>query len=232
MLPATWESYGRGEPQQVDRAALATVAHLCLESPGDYTRRPDLEAAILGYNNSRSYVDEVVSWIGYYQAFNLDDTDGPVTVDGLYAFPLPHDSVTVESIRRPHHDYPAWDGGVPEGTAVYAAHPGTVTAISTPCPNSMACRCGWGVHILGVDGHSYGYCHALSLQPGIAVGVEVTAGQPIMVSGNTGNSLAPHLHFQIRNPQGQLVCPQGLLEAWWNEVALAPVAAPTTGCTY
>jgi murein DD-endopeptidase MepM/ murein hydrolase activator NlpD len=53
-----------------------------------------------------------------------------------------------------------------------------------------------------------------------------------MASGNTGNSEAPHLHFQISNPDGNLVCPQAPLEAWWNGVAASPITAPLTGCTH
>ena len=107
--------------------------------------------------------------------------------------------------------------------------PGTVTAIHTPCPD---CRCGYGVTITGHDGHRYTYCHGRSLADHIQSGGTVAAGELIMLSGNTGNSTTPHLHFQIRNPQGVLVCPQSVLEAWWNGIDLNPAGAPTTGCTH
>lgn len=114
-----------------------------------------------------------------------------------------------------------------EGTPVYAAHPGTTTAVYTPCPS---CACGYGVTIAGRDGHDYTYCHGTEVATN--EGADVAAGELIMTSGNTGNSSTPHLHFQIRNPDGDLVCPQGPLEAWWNGIALSPVSAPTTGCTH
>ena len=129
-------------------------------------------------------------------------------------------------------DYPASDLNVAEGTPIYAAHPGTVTATSAPCADTSRCRCGWGVHVAGDDGHTYTYCHGSRLADHIGPGVTVIAGQLIMISGNTGNSTAPHLHFQIRNPQGDLICPQGPLEAWWNGVALSPTGTPDTGCTH
>ena len=235
FLAGSWRAFGQdgngdglADPQNVFDAALGTVAHLCLTVPGDYTNPDDLAAALLRYNNSAEYVERVSGWITYYRSFRF--TQGAVTADGFYAFPLPADTVTVDQIRRTHHDYPASDLGVPEGTPVFAAHPGTVTAISTPCADTQRCRCGWGVHIAGADGHTYTYCHGS--QTFVQAGDGVTAGKLIMASGNTGNSDDPHLHFQIRNPDGALLCPQPLLEAWWNGTGLSPIAAPTAGCTH
>lgn len=234
FLPASWRSYGRdgngdgiGDPQNVYDAALSTVAYLCLRTPGDYTNPAHLARAVRGYNNSTDYVDKVTGWVVYYRTFTI--TAGHVTADGIYAFPLPPESVTVEELRGTHHDYPASDLMVPEGTPVYAAHPGTVSKLQEPCPG---CRCGYGVTIAGLDDHSYTYCHGQTLAPHLSIGVEVSAGEVVMASGNTGNSTAPHLHFQIRTPTGELLCPQQLLEAWWNGIGLTPTAAPTSGCTH
>jgi hypothetical protein len=237
FLPSSWQALGRdgntdgvADPQNVYDAAVGTVAHLCVWSPGNYQHRDELEAAIYRYNNDPAYVATVLGWIDYYTAYTL--LDGDVVASGLYAFPLPHNAVTVEQIRATHHDYPAWDAAVPEGTPVYAAHPGQVTALSAPCGNPATCRCGYGIHIEGHDQHRYTYCHGSAIPHGITPGVEVAAGQLILLTGNTGNSTGPHLHFQIRSPAGDLLCPQPLLEAWWNGTALIPVAAPTAGCTH
>jgi murein DD-endopeptidase MepM/ murein hydrolase activator NlpD len=237
FLPTSWRTYGRdgngdgiADPQNVYDAALSTVAYLCLRTPGDYHNPDHLTRALYGYNNSTRYVETVTEWITYYRAFTY--TQGTLTADGVYAFPLPHGSATASQIRRTHHDYPASDLAVPEGTPVYAAHPGTVTTIQTPCDDISSCRCGWGVTITGHDQHRYTYCHAQTLADHLQPGRTVVAGELIMLSGNTGNSTTPHLHFQIRNPQGILVCPQTVLEAWWQGIGLSPAGAPTTGCTH
>src|SRR5690606_20097403 len=46
------------------------------------------------------------------------------------------------------------------------------------------------------DGHYAQYAHLSSLS--VSAGQAVTAGQQVGLSGSTGNSTGPHLHFEIR----------------------------------
>ncbi|MFD3517819.1 M23 family metallopeptidase [Streptomyces sp. NPDC058657] len=87
------------------------------------------------------------------------------------------------------------DFAVPVGTKVKAVGAGTVVKAG---PNG------------GGDGPAYGnaivvrhadrtysqYAHLSRIQ--VRVGQKVAAGQRIALSGNTGNSSGPHLHFEIR----------------------------------
>jgi murein DD-endopeptidase MepM/ murein hydrolase activator NlpD len=87
------------------------------------------------------------------------------------------------------------DFAVPTGTKVFAVHEGTVVKAG-----------GWGAG----DGPAYGnavvvkhgngtysqYAHLSKVQ--VSVGEKVKTGEQIALSGNTGNSSGPHLHFEIR----------------------------------
>jgi murein DD-endopeptidase MepM/ murein hydrolase activator NlpD len=93
------------------------------------------------------------------------------------------------------HKHSGQDFAVPIGTNVMAVHGGTVVKAG-----------GYG----GGDGPAYGnaivikhsngtysqYAHLSRVD--VRVGQTVATGQHIALSGNTGNSSGPHLHFEIR----------------------------------
>lgn len=82
------------------------------------------------------------------------------------------------------------DWAVPRGTAVYASSGGTVT------------KAGWGsgygyvVYIRHPDGRETRYAHLNKVL--VSAGQSVKQGQKIALSGNTGRSTGPHLHFELR----------------------------------
>jgi Peptidase family M23 len=116
------------------------------------------------------------------------------------SLPLPRGALGRGAYGRAHHDYPAIDLPVPTGTAVYAVKAGTVRNIGGSC--------GIGIHIDGLDGADYEYCHLSSRSVG--PGAQVLAGDLVGQSGNTGRSSGPHLHVEIE-AGGQLRCPQSML---------------------
>ena len=66
-----------------------------------------------------------------------------------------------------------------------------------------------------VEGGWVIYAHLSKLE--VKPGDQVVKGQKIGLSGNTGNSSGPHLHFEMRNnirwSAGQDIDPKGILEA-------------------
>ena len=90
--------------------------------------------------------------------------------------------------RRGHS---GMDLAVPTGTSVRAALPGTVTV-------STYNRGGYGYYVMIDHGGGlatlYGHCSQLLAR----VGQTVEAGDVIALSGSTGRSTGPHLHFEVR----------------------------------
>ena len=125
-------------------------------------------------------------------------------------------------LKEPHHDYPAVDLPLDTGTRVVAVTSGRVRA------TTKWGACGKGVILRGDDHFTYTYCHGSKLLVGR--GRRVAEGDGIMRSGNTGDSTGPHLHLQIRRPNGKLVCPQDLLPAWKAGEPKSPWEAGRFGC--
>jgi murein DD-endopeptidase MepM/ murein hydrolase activator NlpD len=90
----------------------------------------------------------------------------------------------------PNEAHPGIDIAVPVGTPVRASGGGSVEAAGTD-PD-------YGLFVLlrHPDGYETMYGHTSRLL--VREGDDVPAGQVIALSGNTGRSTAPHLHFEIR----------------------------------
>ncbi|MGC3000765.1 M23 family metallopeptidase [Streptomyces sp. G35A] len=87
------------------------------------------------------------------------------------------------------------DFAVPTGTPVVAAHGGTVVKAGG---NGAGDGPAYGNAVVIKHGNrTYSqYAHLSSVN--VKVGQVVKTGQKIALSGNTGNSSGPHLHFEIR----------------------------------
>jgi murein DD-endopeptidase MepM/ murein hydrolase activator NlpD len=90
----------------------------------------------------------------------------------------------------PAESHPGIDIAVPLGTSIRAAGGGVVETASTD-PD-------YGLFVLlrHPDGYETLYAHASQLL--VHQGDSVQAGQVIALSGSSGRSTAPHLHFEIR----------------------------------
>ncbi|WP_284117462.1 M23 family metallopeptidase [Streptomyces fragilis] len=93
------------------------------------------------------------------------------------------------------HKHSGQDFAVPTGTKVFAAHEGTVVKAGSwgagdgpAYDNAVVIKHGNGTYSQ--------YAHLSKVQ--VSVGEKVNTGEQIALSGNTGNSSGPHLHFEIR----------------------------------
>jgi murein DD-endopeptidase MepM/ murein hydrolase activator NlpD len=92
--------------------------------------------------------------------------------------------------------HPGIDIAVPTGSVVRAAGGGAVAQ------TGQDPEYGWFILLQHADGYQSMYGH-LSRRL-VAEGDSVVAGQVIGLSGNTGRSSAPHLHFEIRRQGASL----------------------------
>ena len=103
-----------------------------------------------------------------------------------------------------------WDMIAPEGTPIYAAAAGTVSA-------SAESIGGYGVSIVimsNINGTMIEtrYGHMVYGSRMVQAGEQVAAGQLIGLVGNTGNSYGSHLHFEVRIG-GSVIDPEPWLAA-------------------
>ena len=89
---------------------------------------------------------------------------------------------------REHHGI---DYLVPEGTAVFATADGTVKSLSEK--NSSH---GKAITIDHGNGYETSYSHLLDIR--VRKGQKVKRGDIIALSGNSGLSFVPHLHYEVR----------------------------------
>jgi murein DD-endopeptidase MepM/ murein hydrolase activator NlpD len=102
----------------------------------------------------------------------------------------------------PDETHPGVDIAVPSGTPIRASGGGHVSQAGSD-PE-------YGLYVLidHPDGYQTLYGHASRVL--VETGDEVAAGQVVALAGSTGNSTAPHLHFEIRR-DGRSLDPRSLV---------------------
>ncbi|MGZ5455542.1 MAG: M23 family metallopeptidase [Thermoanaerobaculia bacterium] len=138
-----------------------------------------------------------------------------------------------------HAGYPATDIFCPIGSQFVAPVDGFIHFVNrtdawNPKIDDPATRGGLAVAMIGTDGWRYYGSHLSAIEPELALGSCVTAGQPLGRIGTSGNARGktPHLHFGISIPsapsdwkgrRGQ-INPYPLLKLWERSKGRIPLA--------
>jgi len=144
-----------------------------------------------------AYPDAYAKWESLAVAIveEIAHVDASCQPTGDWVFPLDqaHYALTAgfgECGAHWAHCHTGQDFAVPTGTPVVAAGAGTVTFAGWAGPY------GNSVHVLHADGIATWYCHLNRINT--HRGASVEASQLIGLSGSTGNTTGPHLHFEVR----------------------------------
>lgn len=130
--------------------------------------------------------DRVVSYWKKLEAVSNVDSSGSAFGAKSLMWPVSGGHVTQEA----HEGHMATDIGVVVGTPVVSVASGTVVSVER-----LDTGYGWNVVVDHGGGWQTRYAHASEID--VEVGQQVAAGQQIMLSGNTGKSTGPHLHFEV-----------------------------------
>ncbi|MCH4901595.1 M23 family metallopeptidase [Pseudomonas sp. B707] len=96
----------------------------------------------------------------------------------------------------------AMDIAMPVGTPIIAARAGVVVRTENSQNGRGTDPSGNFVRILHDDGTMGVYLHLKQGSVSVREGQRVTVGSPLALSGNTGNSSGPHLHFVVQRNTG------------------------------
>lgn len=140
--------------------------------------------------NLQAKSEEIKQYILAHQSVSL-------VFNGNFQWPI-HGAGYISCLFAGYYGHTGVDNACSTGTPVYAAASGRVMLAVNVAQNPG----GYGTHLVidhGVykgNGYQtlYGHCSKLL----VSAGEWVTQGQQIALSGSTGNSTGPHLHFEIR----------------------------------
>lgn len=242
QLEFLWEQLEGGGPIPEKAAGDALKASTTIEEATSiFTlqyERPSVEGRKIELRTgfSRNFLAQFGSNTGGTATSGTSTCGGGGNGQVVGGFSLPTDRSFYDSnpewFSKPHHDYPAADIPVPEGTPIYSMTAGKV--LKAP----VGAGCGTGVIIEAAPGIQFQYCHGSDggSVDGAKEGDTVQPGQLIMHSSYTGNVDPPgpagtHLHLAIE-VDGTQFCPQGLFKSIADGSPIQDVSTlAKSGCT-
>jgi murein DD-endopeptidase MepM/ murein hydrolase activator NlpD len=179
----------------------------------DHAIRLDQQlAAATSNRDDAQLVDQAASW--QLEAYR---DHSHIWVPG-FLFPVAGPTRFVDSFgdarlsgTTQQHWHEGCDVMAASGTPLVAVEDGVLTKYGGGDPLG-----GKSFVLTGTSGYWYYYAHLSRFVPTLKQGDLVTAGEVVGYVGATGDAVAPHLHFEIHDPGGQVLDSYGLLEAAWK----------------
>jgi hypothetical protein len=103
------------------------------------------------------------------------------------------------------HGHPGIDFGCPIGTLAWSVFGGQVLFAGLDPETVVNSKTGYGLHVR-IQGSQYLAIYGHFSEIRVKQGDKIPEGQPIGLTGNTGFSTGPHLHFELRTSTGVLTC--------------------------
>lgn len=104
---------------------------------------------------------------------------------------------------KPNNFHNGIDLAIPSGTAIKNPMNGTVEAVNSGGAGGIE------LIVKHSNGYKTGYAHLTKTM--VKKGDKIQQGQVIALSGNTGKSTGPHLHFTLTDPSGAKIDPQKMI---------------------
>lgn len=180
------------EVQYIPNDSWYTTQRVTLQEPSAGRRKV---AAVIAYKNGQEIAREILKEEVYAEAVPKIVERG-TKIPPTYIKPIAGGRQTSgfgprnAPIKGASTNHGAIDWAVPIGTSVAASNAGTVAFAG------WASGYGYAVYINHEDGKQTRYGHLSKVL--VKAGQTVSQGEKIALSGNTGRSTGPHLHFEIR----------------------------------
>jgi len=178
------------------------AARACNERPAKPVKRrawvPDNPA--LGYVPGQSLIRNrprlsapIVPWVAQGERYPFPWRGGPFRLTQG-----PGGSYSHQDVRSRY----AMDIAMPEGTPIIAARAGRVLDLENSQSGAWPNPSGNFVRVLHSDASTGVYLHLSRGSVRVQVGQQVMLGSVLGLSGNTGHSNGPHLHFVVQRNSG------------------------------
>lgn len=244
LVSGIWKNSKAKEQEEREKAQLKAQQEIA-ENTANSNRLLGSQVALSQANRN---VTSVRSYIGNNIQNNSNSGDGPTFSPSALPKVTPTNGMGAGTARK----YP-WkvtspfgertlsngdksfhrgiDFGIATGTPIGAPVNGTITSTKWDPRNTYKIKDksgGTWIYMTGADGVKYSFGHLSAL--GVKKGDKVNAGQTIGLSGNTGYSTGPHLHFaamvggNYENPDPNYIT-NGLFSADGKMITYSPTSS-------